>query len=527
MSSDEAGCAKHELTLLLLHACSSMPIVQITRIVVASSRAVERRRRQDPCSGTLAIVGVDGTTSRKGRLQSIDLLRGLAVLWIMLLHIPHRADNWGAPTNLRYWLMLPVEYAGDGVVLFIVLSGFCIHGSRLSHAERTSSPLTGSWREFWKRRFIRLYPTYVVALAVGLAVWVYVTNLDYVESNFFPSDLLQHLTMTHNLTPDHAFTLNGPAWTLGMEEQLYLLYMVVLWVRLRRPIVMAAAVSFVTTMGWYVVTAYSPSTWRMGPITLGNFGVWPFLYWFAWVLGSVAAEAYYGRLRLPPWCSRWWVMVFFFAVSTVDHPFIWPHLTNHPSASSSVLDLLGVTAKGLSIAIGWIETTLLAVASALPWFVAVNLLVARESTSGRSSRRPLRALAWLGMISYSLYLTHVYTIQVVEKLTDGRYKTNASRVAMRYPTMVIAMILVGWVFFRVVERRFLFMRARHVPSDGLGQTTASKPAPHVTDGRDPDDEIDDPLRTVGDEVLDRNVGRVPSRVVVFDEGDGVSQRLRR
>jgi len=376
----------------------------------------------------------------------------------MTLHIPHREPNWGEPTTLRYWLMLPIEYGGYGVMLFIVLSGFCIHSSRLGALGSGVESPSGSWRAFWKRRFFRLYPTYVAALAFTLVVWCYVINANYVDEQFIPADLLQHLTMTHNLTPDHPLTLNGPAWTLGMEEQLYVMYMAVLWFRTRGSIRLALVASFVTTMAWTVVIRFAPASWTVGPITVGSLNLWPFQFWFGWVLGAVAAEAYHGRIRIPGWLARRRTAVVALAFTTLDHPFVWPHLTGRDSIGAGVLAWTHTTARLPTEVMYWIESMSQTIAAALPWFVLINRSAAREKSSGRSTRRSVRVVAWIGMISYSLYLTHVPVIQLYERLSGYQWNTDLGRVAWRYPSSLAAMLAVGWVFFLLVERRFLVKR---------------------------------------------------------------------
>ena len=42
-----------------------------------------------------------------------------------------------------------------------------------------------------------------------------------------------HLLMLHNLDPHTCYTINGVFWTLAIEEQLYLAYFLLLFLRVR------------------------------------------------------------------------------------------------------------------------------------------------------------------------------------------------------------------------------------------------------------------------------------------------------
>ena len=101
------------------------------------------------------------------RLERIDQLRGVAALAVVVCHAAVSAYR-GAP-NLggAPWPWLGFGYLG--VPLFFVISGFCIH---LPQARLLASPAAGrpAWRRFFARRFWRLYPPYLAAIAVALAL---------------------------------------------------------------------------------------------------------------------------------------------------------------------------------------------------------------------------------------------------------------------------------------------------------------------------------------------------------------------
>ena len=54
-----------------------------------------------------------------------------------------------------------------GVFLFFVISGFCIH-LQWAKSQAQGQPQSIKFGAFWKRRFRRLYPPYLIALALFL-----------------------------------------------------------------------------------------------------------------------------------------------------------------------------------------------------------------------------------------------------------------------------------------------------------------------------------------------------------------------
>src|SRR6266511_1621666 len=65
-----------------------------------------------------------------GRLQSIDALRGIAALGVVLYHAVMQTTK-AVPNNLFRWPVKLLQFVSSfgyiGVVLFFVISGFCIH----------------------------------------------------------------------------------------------------------------------------------------------------------------------------------------------------------------------------------------------------------------------------------------------------------------------------------------------------------------------------------------------------------------
>ena len=258
------------------------------------------------------------------RLVAIDALRGLAALAVVFTHIPrehHGEFDW------LFFAFLPLDFGTLGVPLFIVLSGFCIH---LATAQRAVAGGRAhvNWGQFWKRRFVRLYPPYVAAILFSLATYAVAVSTGHLLPHQLLksvwTDLATHLVMVHNVTADYASGLNNPAfWTLALEEQLYALFAVLLLLRRRMPITRVLWIALTVTLAWRLGVVWlefigarfldiprdSQVVALGGLPVIGSWTMWVFGWWFLWVLGAVAAEAHVGVVRLPEWCYSWRVAV--------------------------------------------------------------------------------------------------------------------------------------------------------------------------------------------------------------------------
>jgi peptidoglycan/LPS O-acetylase OafA/YrhL len=90
------------------------------------------------------------------RLPGLDLLRAIAIIWVMLFH------SWvvGGLGDGFAWLS---GYGWMGVDLFFVLSGYLI-GSQLLKPLSRGEPL--SFSGFYLRRAFRVLPAFLVVLAL-------------------------------------------------------------------------------------------------------------------------------------------------------------------------------------------------------------------------------------------------------------------------------------------------------------------------------------------------------------------------
>jgi len=100
-----------------------------------------------------------------------------------------------------------------GVDCFFVLTGFLLSQRFLeAFLGRKRFP---SSKQYFLRRFLRIYPLYFFALLISICV--------VTASGLAPSigNVLAHLLLLHGLFPQYVGTINAPLWTMSVDAQFY------------------------------------------------------------------------------------------------------------------------------------------------------------------------------------------------------------------------------------------------------------------------------------------------------------------
>jgi len=136
-------------------------------------------------------------------------------------------------SHLVKWKHISTELLGDygamGVFIFFVLSGYLITNLLLREYEKSS---TISLSNFYARRAFRIFPAAFVFLAVVIVLyWNQIRWYHIAAAVFYVANM--------DVTRPWIF---GHLWSLSIEEQFYLLWPFALkrWYRLRVPIVLGA-----------------------------------------------------------------------------------------------------------------------------------------------------------------------------------------------------------------------------------------------------------------------------------------------
>lgn len=153
-------------------------------------------------------------------IDALDGLRGVAVLLVMIYHAIWEIQH-NSHTSPSFAAFLdrtsPVwDFGATGVHLFFVLSGFLLF---LPYARvLVTQGNIPSTRKFYTRRALRILPAYWASLIV----MVLVLEPQYLQPEKWP-DIGLHLALLHNATSTTRVSINAPFWTIGVESHFYLL----------------------------------------------------------------------------------------------------------------------------------------------------------------------------------------------------------------------------------------------------------------------------------------------------------------
>lgn len=312
------------------------------------------------------------------RLDGIDILRGLAILFVLMNHVNMRLFLAKLPyTNgLPHQLVNSLVWNGQyGVQMFFAVSGFLITSTSL---RRWGSLSQVSVRDFYALRFARIAPLLLLLLAVLSAL--HAAGLkDFVVSDAtggLGRALVAALTFHVNVLEAHRGYLPGNwdiLWSLSVEELFYLFFPLLCWT-IGRGKSLVAILLVLIALGPFGRTAF----------THGN-EVWQEYSYLggmdAIALGCLTALAV-ARVRVPR--PTLWL---FGSVGIALLIFILGFATQG--------EALGLARSGLDMTICAIGTCLIiSVAAQTRW----------------SSPRMFAPLVRIGQHSYEVYLTHMFVV---------------------------------------------------------------------------------------------------------------------
>lgn len=359
------------------------------------------------------------------RLPGLDLLRAIAIVWVMLFHsylIGGLGDTLGGLDT----------YGWMGVDLFFVLSGYLI-GTQVMKPLAAGRAL--DLRGFYRRRVFRILPAFFVVLAL-YAFWPSWRETTGIQP------LWQFPTFTFNLLFDHGENYAfSHAWSLCVEEHFYLVFPLATLLLAPRLsgrgfawLTLAMVVAGMALRAWLWLHYYAPA--RAANDGSAGLMFLRYIYYPTWsrvdgLLAGVALAA----------CGVW-----------RPHWMAWCHRHGH-----GVL-LAGMALFTLAVLLFAQRTGFAATVFGYPLLSLALALIVAACSGGRAwpARGKLPGAAWLAGISYSLYLSHKGVFHLVDTALDGRLDGHSTA---RFLVFGIATLIGGALLHYAVERPFLRWRS--------------------------------------------------------------------
>ena len=331
----------------------------------------------------------------------IDGLRAIAVLLVVIHHA------------------FPPQLPGGfiGVDLFFVISGFLISTIIFQNLQQG----TFSFLDFYKRRVKRIFPALcLVLIASFIYGWFTLLPADYKQ-------LGKHMAAGAAFVSNFAFWnesgyFDGGSklkpllhlWSLGVEEQYYIFWPVIVLLVWKRKINLLAVCVVLFVLSFAVNM---------------------------WTVKSNSVAAFYSPL------SRFWEL-----------------LIGSVLAYTTLHSTKAIKSVAFNNATAWVGALLLAIGvyfinperrfpgfwALFPTLAAYLLIKAGPQAWFNRVVLSNRVLVWAGLISFPLYLWH-WPLLVFAELHEGKTPSVSIRLAMIAAAMVLA-----WLTYRLIERPIRF-----------------------------------------------------------------------
>lgn len=327
---------------------------------------------------------------RHPRFPLFDGLRAVAVFLVLFSHTTGSIESYGPLTK-------PLAHTNIGVTIFFLISGFLLYRPFIAH--RTGGPLAPRIGDYAKRRVLRIFPAYWVCLTILV---VFVPGAILLDTPNLINQYLLLQTLPIAGEGSCVYFLVGcdlaHTWSLAIEATFYVslpLYVTVAdrlargrpaatWMRLE--LALLAAISLGGVLARYVI--FESSTTSTSLVTGTLIGT---AFWFALGMGLAVISVVLGAREREPravtFIRRRAGLLWLAALA------LYVALSEHLPPEGFTLS---IRQQVLTFVVFGLSSLLL-------------LLPAVFSRAGEGAPQRFLAspvIAWLGLISYGIFLWH-------------------------------------------------------------------------------------------------------------------------
>ena len=349
---------------------------------------------------------------KKKYFENLDGLRFLSFLSVFLYHSFYTAFSDLKNCTIYHFVKTDLFGNGNlGVNLFFVLSGFLITFLLIEEKKKNGQI---NLKGFWVRRVLRIFPLFYFCLFFGFVLFPLLKQFFGQESNE-SADPIFYLFFINNFDfinkglPDSSVL--GVLWSIAVEEQFYLLWAPCMYFFRKKAWIL---ISVFTLIGWYFNTIPFEKVSQYSSFHI-NFTVNRF---FHFGLGAALA----------------WIIRYFPLIQTRDYLLKWikkytPSVFNSKKGISAVLKpenvLNGLLLIAQCLLLSYISVYILGNYHPLKerlinGWVSVGIITMAIMPISILTFFLLetRAFKYLGRISFGIYIYHLISIHLIDKLLE-------------------------------------------------------------------------------------------------------------
>lgn len=384
---------------------------------------------------------------------NLNGVRFLAALVVIIHHVEMTKHWFGLP-NIYTNSFVGGIFGQLGIILFFVLSGFLITYLLLEEQRRSG---TISIKDFYIRRILRIWPVYYLVVLLSLFVFPGISFLDIPGfTEHMPEGFLYKCIAYLTFLPNVAYAVYEhipyatQTWSVGVEEQFYLI--------------------------WPVLMHWALKKKKVMPMLLGTIAVYlaiktAFVVNYIQSPGDVVAE-------------KAWLFVDHFSIDCMAIGGIGAYLLfyNKKKALNILFNKYLQAALYIILAIitvkGWV----------LPWYnkewyaLIFMVLVLNLAANNKSLvTLEFKPLNYLGKISYGLYMYHNLVLTVVLKIIMMYNLADLGNAWVNIAFHIVALaltVVVSGVSYEYFEKWFLAAKTRYAKvqsGDKISSSEASQP----------------------------------------------------
>ncbi|WP_225205876.1 acyltransferase family protein [Novosphingobium huizhouense] len=303
------------------------------------------------------------------KFEFVDVLRGLAVLMVIVVH---HGQKYTAIGNAYYL----IAFGQFGVQLFFVASAFT-----LCHSATSRGCEPNAYRNFLVRRFFRIAPLYYLAIPMYFVLYRYVKHQGY--EIYTPLNIALNVTFLQSFREEAMNGIVPGGWSIGVEVLFYLIF----------PVLFALVSGWVDMRRWKVVCGL--------PLVFTAISL------LVWVGIPVDREMMYYSLfnQLPAFLTG---MVLYFAARDGWQPS--PRRDSVGAAAFAMVALVLLLGSHFN----WMPRVCLAL---MPMAAAACFVFVFNLARLHASARPAQIVAKIGQVSYSIYIFHfIFAWPITQRL---------------------------------------------------------------------------------------------------------------